>query len=382
MTTVTAPATALERAAAGERLRPSEIVALHDAPADAVRQVAHEARLAATDPDTVTFCIGGNVDYTTICTIACKFCNYYRTPRQDGAYTMSHEEVLEQVREQVRLGITDVQVQGGVNPDLPYAWYVELLRLLKQEHPDLHVDFLSPEEVHGLERLTGRDAKDLLAELAEAGMDGLPGASAEILVDEVRDRVAPARISADDWFRIVDNALELGLLIPWTGLVFGLGETIEQRVEHVVRLRELQDADLARGGRGLGAYKIWPMRLRDTRLNGVIPIPDDERIIEEYLLQVAIHRLALDNVANHRTVWRTMGFPTAAKALRGGANDLCGSGSINAIDSVLKLAGQATPDVRDSALFSDVVDCARSAGFTPARRGPTWDIIEVYPQAS
>lgn len=370
---------ALKRADAGERLSHDEISALYELPAAEVVAVAHAARLRKTDPELATFSIGGNINYTTVCNIACKFCTFYRTPRQQGAYTLTPEQVLDQLSLQVRLGITEVMIEGGINPELPYEWYLEVLRLLKQAHPDIHIDFLSPEEVHGLEKLTGRDAKDILAELQEAGMDGLPGASAEILCDEVRRRVAPARIKTADWFRIVDDAMELGIYIPWTSLVFGLGETIEQRVDHLIALRDQQDRDIARGGAGFGAYKVWPMRLDDTRLSGVIESPGDDATVELYLQQVAIHRLALDNIDNHRCVWRTMGFGTAGRALRGGANDICGTGSINAVDSVLETAGKQVPDPADSKIHRDLLDCIRRTGFTPARRDARYKVIAVHP---
>ncbi|MBK5230199.1 MAG: dehypoxanthine futalosine cyclase [Thermoleophilia bacterium] len=291
--------------------------------------------------------------------------------------TMTPERVLEHLNAQLQYGITEVMIQGGVNPSLPFEWYTEVLSLIKQQHPNMHIDFLSPEEVRGLEKLTGRDALDILGELQAAGMDGLPGASAEILVDEIRADVAPARIKTDDWFRIVDAAMRLGIYIPWTSMVFGLGETIEQRVDHLIALRDQQDKDLARGGAGFGAYKVWPMRLDDTRLSGVIKNPDDATVIDQYLQQVAIHRLALDNIDNHRTVWRTMGYETAAKALNGGANDICGTGSINAVDSVLETAGKEAPKVSQE-VFDDVIGCIESAGFTPARRSPRYELLEVF----
>ncbi|MBI5309422.1 MAG: radical SAM protein [Actinobacteria bacterium] len=368
---------ALERARNGERLTAGEIVALYAVPAEEVIPIANAARLRKTDPEYATFSMGGNIDYTSICNVACKFCTFYRTPRQEGAYALTPEQVIEQLEPQVRLGVTEVMIQGGVNPELPYEWYIETLRLVKQTYPDLFVDFLSPEEIRGLEKLTGRDAKDILAELQANGMDGMPGASAEILVDEVRQKVAPARISSDDWFRIVDNVLDLGIHIHWTGLVFGLGETIEQRVEHLVRLRDAQDRDLERGGRGLGAYKVWPMRLNDTRLNGVIEIDDDQTIIDKYLQQVAIHRLALDNIDHHRCVWRTMGYGTAAKALRAGADDLCGTGAINAVTSVLETAGKEAPRPSEK-VFHGVLKCIADAGFKPAERDPFYNVTRVH----
>lgn len=369
---------ALERADAGERLSAQEILALYAMPPDEVIAVAHDVRLRRVDPEHVTFSLGGNIDYTTICTIACGFCTFYRTPRQEGAYALTPDEVVAQVASQVALGCTEVLIEGGINPDLPLQWYLDVLRGLKASFPALHVDFLSPEEIRGLERLTGRDASDILAELQAAGMDGLPGASAEILVDEVRSRVSPQRISTADWLRIVEAALQLGLLVPWTGLVFGLGETLAQRVEHLLLLRELQDRDLERGGRGLNAYKVWPMRLNDTRLRRRVPVAADEEVIESYVRQVAIHRLALDNVSNHRSVWRTMGYGVAARALRAGANDLCGTGSINAVTSVLETAGAESLRDPSERILHGVLGCIEQAGFRAAQRDAFYNVINHH----
>ncbi len=371
---------ALDRAAAGERLSAEEIVALYSVPVEDVRAVADEARRSVADPELVTFSVGGNIDYTTICQIACKFCTFYRTPRQEGAYTLSVDEILAQLAAQVSVGVTDVIIQGGINPEIPFEWYVELLRALKRDFPDVHIDFLSPEEIRGLEKLTGRDAVDILSELGEAGQDGMPGASAEILVDEVRAKVSPARLSTADWLRIVDSALRAGVHVPTVGLVFGLGETIEQRAGHLIKLRDLQDADLERGGPGVAMYKVWPMRLNDTRLNGIVPIDDDRSIIDQYLQQVAIHRLALDNIANHGCVWRTMGFETATEALRGGANEICGTGSINAVNSVMATAGKYVPKPTDPVAIN-VARCVRDAGYTPAQRDAKYNVLKVFSQA-
>ncbi|MBI4897116.1 MAG: radical SAM protein [Actinobacteria bacterium] len=368
---------ALTRAAGGERLCAEEIVALYDAPVDEVRAVAHQRRLRLADPEAVTFSVGGNIDYTTVCNVACKFCTFYRTPRQEGAYSMSVDEVLDQLAAQVIEGVTDVIIQGGINPEIPFSWYVDLLKALKSDFPSVHIDFLSPEEIHGLEKLTGRDAYDILSELREAGMDGMPGASAEILSDDVRAQVSPARVKTADWLRIVDSALRAGVHLPSIGLVFGLGETLEHRAQHLVKLRELQDADLERGGPGAWMYKVWPMRLQDTRLNGVIPIDEDQSIIDQYLQQVAIHRLALDNVANHGCVWRTMGFETATEALRGGANEILGTGSINAVNSVMETAGKVVPRPSEP-ILAGVLGCISDAGFTPVQRDARYERLKTF----
>lgn len=355
------------------RLDRDEVLSLYDLPATEVVAAAHEVRLRRADPKVVTYAIGGNIDYTNVCVVACKFCAFYRARRQGGAYTLTFEEIGRQMDTIAALGGVDVLLQGGVNPDLPFEWYLELLRFLKAEYPSIHIDAFSPEEILGLEKLTGRGAHEVLADLQEAGMDGLPGAAAEILVDEVRRRVAPSRIMTADWFRIIDAAQSLGLHVPWVALVFGFGETAEQRVDHLLALRAQQKRALDRYGNGFAAFKVWPARLDDTRLRRT-GRGDPEALVEQYVREVAIARLALDNVAHHRAVWRTMGFGVASRALRAGADDLCCTGSINAIDAVLAAAGRDVPTASEG-LVEQVRRCIADAGFLPGLRDPFYNVL-------
>ncbi len=371
---------ALDRAAAGRRLDGRDLMALYEAPQSELLAIAHAVRLERTPPEIVTYSVGGNIDYTNVCEVACRFCAFYRARHQYAAFTLSVDEIARQMSEIRRIGGHDVLIQGGVNPELPFDWYLRLVRLLKSEYPEIHIDALSPEEVLGLERLTGRDAVDLLSELKEAGLDGMPGAAAEILVDRIRQRVAPTRIKTADWFRIVDAAQRHGLFIAWVSMVTGFGETIADRVQHLLALRRQQERGLERYGSGFAAFKVWPARLGPTRLNGTVKEPDPEQIARDYLREVAIARLALDNLPNHRAVWRTMGFGVAAQALRGGANDLCGTGSINAINATMTASGTPLPDANRT-LLVQVERCIRAAGFAPALRDARYRILSREPLA-
>jgi CofH subfamily radical SAM domain protein len=363
---------ALERAVAGQRLSAKEILSLYEVPTPELAAAAHEVRLQRTPPNIVSYPIGGNIDYTSICTVACRFCLFYRAQHQQGAFTLSFDEIARQMEAIRRFGGREVLIQGGVNPDLPFDWYVRLMCMLKRSFPGIHVDALSPEEVLGLETLTGRSARSLLGDLKEAGLDGMPGAAAEILVDEVRLRVAPSRIRSGDWLRIIDAAQEHGLLVPWVGMVTGFGESLMQRVDHLLLLRAQQDRALERYDNGFVAFKVWPARLEHTRLCREQVSPDT--VAEQYVREVAIARLALDNVRNHRTVWRTMGFGVAQKALRAGANDICATGSINAIDAVMVVAGRGLPDPNQE-LLEQVRECIVAAGFSPALRNAHYKLL-------
>lgn len=367
---------ALERSASGLRLSREEILALAELPLSEIAPAAHQARLASTDPRLVTYAIGGNIDYTNVCMVACKFCAYYCTRHDPSAYVISFADAAAEMEELRRIGGREVCIQGGVNPALPFAWYVDFFGGLKSRYPEIHIDALSPEEILGLERATGDGAPKLLARLREAGIDGMPGAAAEILVDEVRRRTAPSRIRVSEWLRIMAAALATGLHVPWVGMVIGFGETIEQRVEHLLLLRDLQDRVLSRWGRGFVAFKVWLARLEHTRLGrsdrGAAPCD----AAAEYLKWVAISRLALDNVANHRTVWRTMGFDVARAALVTGANDVCCTGSINAIDAVMRAGGGSPPGAAlVEQIVHHVVKITSEAGFTPAVRDPFYEVV-------
>jgi cyclic dehypoxanthinyl futalosine synthase len=364
----------LDRAVAGHRLSSEEILQLYKYPLDELAAAANEVRMNRTDPEVATYAIGGNIDYTNICTVACRFCAFYRAKHQEGAFTLAIGEIVRRVGRIKAMGGADVLLQGGINPDLPFGWYLEMLGTLKGIYPDIHIDAFSPEEILGMEHLTSRDAADILGDLKEAGLDGMPGAAAEILVDEVRGRIAPTRIGTRDWFRITDAAMKLHLHNPWVGMVINFGETLEQRVAHLTALRDQQDRALSRDGSGFTAYKVWPARLEHTRLSTVSPLTREDAVVEEYLRDVAIGRLALDNIDNHRAVWRTMGFGVASRALQSGANDVCGTGSINAIDACIQAAGKQVPDSGDT-IVADVVRCIEDAGFTAALRDPYYNVI-------
>jgi cyclic dehypoxanthinyl futalosine synthase len=365
---------ALDRAVAGHRLADDEILALYDAPTREIAAAANSVRLARTDPELATYSIGGNIDYTNICSVACGFCNFYRAKHQDDAFTLSFDEIAQRMENIRQLGGCDVLLQGGINPELPFRWYVDLLRFLKRNYPEIHLDAFSPEEIRGMEQITGRDAMSLLAELKDAGLDAMPGAAAEILADEIRERTAPARIKTADWFRITDAAQRLGLHNPWVSMVTGFGESRQQQVRHLVALRGQQDRALARHPANFIAFKVWPARLDYTRVKYKVPVLTAEQIAEEYVRDVAICRLALDNITNHRAVWRTMGFGVAQVALRAGANDLCGSGSINAITAAMAAAGKPEADTNRVPL-EQVRLCIRNAGFIPALRDPYYGIV-------
>lgn len=357
----------LDKATAGRRLTPSEALALYDLPLFAVGGAADAARRTVTDPDVVTYLVDRNVNYSNVCTIGCSFCGFYRTDRQPDAYVLTYDEISAKLRELEAVSGTRVLMQGGVHPTLPFGWYLDLMRFLKREHPTLRIEAFSPEEIEGLARLTNSSTIDVLDRLREAGLDGLPGGGGEILVDDVRHarHVAPARISSDAWIRVMGEAQDLGLYTTAT-MVIGFGESPAQRVESLIRLRDLQDAALERHGNGFSAFISWTLQTEGVRIHGRAPGAG----AHEYLRNVAVARLVLDNVVHHSASWPTMGYKVAQTALFTGCDDF---GSTMLEENVVSQAGakhRSTPE-------REIVRQIHEAGFVPKQRDSLYGIVAV-----
>jgi cyclic dehypoxanthinyl futalosine synthase len=359
------PMEVLARAAAGERLDADEALELYRAPLFQLAAAADTARRARTVPDQVSYLIDRNINYSNVCTVGCSFCGFYRTRRQADAYVLSFDEISAKVSELETLGGTRILMQGGVHPDLPFAWYLDLLRHLKERHPAVRVEAFSPEEIKGMSQMTGMSARTVLEELEEAGLDGLPGGGGEILVDEVRHarHVAPARVSSDEWIGIMDDAQSLGLYTTAT-MVIGFGETHEQRIASLLRVREQQDRALAAHPNSFSAFISWTLQTKGVRIEGKAPGAGSH----EYLQNVAISRLVLDNIANFQASWPTMGYKVAQTALFFGANDF---GSTMLEENVVSQAGarhRATAE-------REIVRQIATAGFRPVQRDSDYNVI-------
>ncbi|WP_221088258.1 cyclic dehypoxanthinyl futalosine synthase [Deinococcus aquaedulcis] len=364
------PGTPLLDKALHERLTHGEIEALYHLPLPEVAAAAHQLRLARRDPGVVTFLIDRNINYTNICNVGCNFCAFYRTRRQKDSYTLDYEQISAKIRELEAVGGTRILLQGGVNPELGLDYYTGLLRHVKANHPTIRIDAFSPEEVLFMEKTFGLDLDALLDTLIEAGLDGLPGAGGEILEDEVRAKAAPARIRSEDWFRIIDAAQRKGLYTIAT-MVIGFGETYAQRAAHLVKIRDQQDKALRDyGGNGFSGFAMWTLQTEHTRLHGKAP----GATAHEYLQQLAIARIALDNIPNVQASWPAQGFKVAQAALYYGANDL---GSTMLEENVVSAAGGHG---RHRATVRELIRIAVDAGFTPAIRNSRFQIIE-WPDA-
>jgi dehypoxanthine futalosine cyclase len=362
--------TLLVKAASGARLNPAEAEDLYRLPLFDVAAAAHEVRLKRTDPAVVTYLIDRNINYSNVCNVGCSFCGFYRTRRQAGSYTLSFEEISAKIRELEAARGTRILMQGGVNPHLPFAWYVDLMRHLKAHHPTIRVEAFSPEEIKGMAKLTGMPSLEVLRALQEAGLDGLPGGGGEMLVDEVRHakHVSPARIGADEWIRIMDEAQSLGLYTTAT-MVIGFGESHAQRVASMQRIREQQAKALAAYGNGFSAFISWTLQTKGVRIEGKVPGAG----AFEYLQNLAVSRLFLDNIANFQASWPTMGHKVAQTALYSGANDY---GSTMLEENVVSQAGAKHRAANEREIVRQIVD----AGFKPAQRDSLYRIVR-YPDA-
>ncbi len=316
--------------------------------ADQRRRELHPERV-------VTYIVDRNINYTNVCVADCKFCAFYRRPKHDEGYVLSFEEIGAKIDEAKTLGAVQILIQGGHNPYIPFEWYLELLRYIKTHHP-IHIHGFSPSEVDFFSTRFRVPADEVIRELQHAGLDSIPGGGGEILVQEVRDRVAGKKAGADRWLEIMEIAHRAGMKTSVT-MMYGLGESLADRVEHLMRVRDVQ----ARSG-GFTAFITWPLQPEHTEMEGT---PKTDAVT--HLRTVAISRLILDNVPNLQASWVTMGLKVGQIALRFGCNDF---GSLMIEENVVSAAGTT-----HSATLEEIVRHIRDAGFTPARRRQDYSII-------
>lgn len=348
----------LARAAAGERLSADETtLVLEQADFLELGEVGGAIRRDRFG-DLATFLVDRNINYTNVCVTACKFCAFFRAQNSPEGWTLTHDELLKSVDEAVACGATQVMIQGGHNPDLEIEWYESLFSRIKSEHPDVAVHSLGPPEVIHIAQVSGIEMPDALSRLKAAGLDSLPGAGAEILVDRVRKAVAPLKISTDEWLDVMEAAHEQNIRTTAT-MMMGTVETAAERVEHMARLRDLQD----RTG-GFRAFISWPYqptkRLKTDLASGY-----------DYLRLLAASRIFLDNFDHIGGSWLTTGHDVGQMTLHFGADDL---GSVMLEENVVKAAGTVV-----TASVDRLRHLIEGAGFRPAQRDTQYRIIEELP---
>jgi len=352
----------LAKAHAGDRLSFAEGLLLYDQADLVALGAAADARRRALHPDdVVTYIVDRNVNYTNVCTARCKFCNFYRPPSAKGGYVLSREELAQKFAETEALGGVQILLQGGLNPELRLAWYEDLFRWTKANFR-LKLHALSPTEIIHLAHLEELSIRDVLVRLREAGMDSLPGGGAEMLHDEIRNRISPFKNTTDEWIEVMRQAHILGMKTTCT-MVFGFQETGDHVLTHFDRLRALQDESLARANGGLfTAFITWPLQAEGTRLK-----LRDDTSAWRYLRLQALARLFLDNIQNIQVSWPTLGPEVGEVGLRFGANDF---GSVMIEENVVSTAG-----AHFMLTAEQIEHHIRQAGFRPARRNMQYEIL-------
>ncbi len=343
------------KARAGERLDYHEGVYLIEegdllglgALANHIRKQKHPDRL-------VTYVVDRNINYTNICSSGCRFCAFYRPPDAPDSYVISREELFQKIRETLDLGGTQILMQGGLHPDLGLDYYISMFKDIKENLP-IHLHCLSPPEIVHIARLEGMEVRAVIEKLREAGLDSIPGGGAEILVDRVRELVSPGKCSAGEWLEVMRQAHLLGMRTTAT-MMFHHVETSAERIEHLLRVRELQDET-----GGFTAFIPWPFQPDNTALGGA------KAGAVDYLKTLAVSRIILDNVDNVQASWVTQGAKVAQVALEFGANDF---GSTMIEENVVAAAGVSFRMSREEIIYN-----IEAAGYQARERDQAYNLL-------
>jgi cyclic dehypoxanthinyl futalosine synthase len=346
-----------EKVRAGERVTPAEALAIYrDAPTPLLGQLADLVRARKHAGRVVTYIIDRNVNYTNVCVAKCNFCAFYRPVGSPDGYVLSFDEVFQKIDETIAVGGVQLLLQGGHNPDLPLSWYEDLFRAIKDRYPSFKLHALSPPEIIHLSRLSQLSIREVIERLIAAGLDSVPGGGAEILVDRVRKLLhCYGKATSDEWLDVMRHAHRAGLRTTAT-MMYGTVETDEERLEHLFRLRDLQDET-----GGFTAFITWSYQPEHTELSG------REATGIDYLRILAAARIVLDNFDNLQASWVTQGGKVGQLSLAYGANDM---GSVMIEENVVRAAG--------ASYCMDEVEIVRNiedAGFAAKRRDMHYGIL-------
>jgi cyclic dehypoxanthinyl futalosine synthase len=354
----------LERALTGERIGEGDALALLRS-RDLVRigRAADELRGRKVDPKRVTFIIDRNVNYTNVCHTDCDFCAFYRRPgdRREG-YLLPKPVIFKKIEETLAIGGTGLLMQGGHHPDLGIEYYEDLFRSIKERYR-VHLHVLSPPEIQHIARRSKLSIPQTLSRLRDAGLDSIPGGGAEILVDRVRDLIAPKKTRSAEWLGVMRDAHRLGVSSTAT-MMYGHVETLEDRVEHLRKIRELQDET-----GGFRAFISWTFQADGNRLAARVP-PDSMPTSFDYLLTQAVSRIYLDNVDHIQSSWVTQGMKVGQVALGFGADDM---GSVMIEENVVSAAGTTHRATTD-----DFVRAIKALGKVPVQRDTLYRDVKVW----
>jgi cyclic dehypoxanthinyl futalosine synthase len=352
----------VDKVLAGERIGAAEALELYQLPlqelgllADHRRNLAKKSAYERRGNDIVTYIVERNINYTNVCNVYCKFCAFYRTERDNDHYVLTHEEIDRKIDELVAIGGIQILMQGGHHPKLGIDYYLDLLNHLREKYPRVNVHGFSPPEFNHFAEVFGMPLREVIVRFKEAGLGSIPGGGGEILVDRVRNRIAPLKCSTDQWLKVMEIAHEEGLRSSAT-MMFGHVETIADRIEHLERLRDLQD----RTG-GFTAFICWTFQPENVVLKA------DPVGSAEYLRTQALGRIYLDNIENLQSSWVTQGPRIGQIALRFGANDY---GSVMMEENVVSSAGTTFHLTRN-----EIERLISEAGYEPHARNNHYQLL-------
>jgi cyclic dehypoxanthinyl futalosine synthase len=340
----------------GERLSRDQAMTLYaQAELHDLAQAAQAVRHRLHPDPVVTYVVDRNMNYSNICVCGCRFCAFYRAPGQDGGYVLDPLELTTKIQEAMALGATQILLQGSHHPDLNIDFYVQMLTTISNQFPDLHVHGFSPPEIMHIASVSGLSPSQVLDRLIAAGLASIPGGGAEILVDRIRQEIAPNKCSAREWLDVMGLAHNKGLLTTAT-MMFGHVETLEDRVDHLLAVREQQDKS-----RGFTAFIPWTFQPDNTALSA------RKATSIEYLRLLALSRLVLDNVPNLQVSWVTMGAKIGQLGLFFGANDF---GSTMIEENVVAASGVSFRMSQEQ-----IQKVIQRAGFEPKQRRMNYSLI-------
>lgn len=348
----------LERAMAGERLSLEDGIALYESNDLLKLGMAARQVMRKLHPENiVTFVIDRNINYTNVCDTYCTFCAFYKKEGHHDAYVLEDEVIFQKIQETIDQGGTEILMQGGTHPNLPFSYYLELLRKIKARF-DITIHSFSAAEIWKMVEISGLSLEEVIRQLRDAGLDSLPGGGAEILDDRTRLRISRRKGSWKKWMEVHDTAHRLGMKSTAT-MVIGFGETYEERVLHLLRVREQQDKT-----GGFTAFIPWTYQPDHTALRGT------RATSAEYLKTVAISRLMLDNIKNIQASWVTMGSKIGQLSLEFGCNDM---GSTMIEENVVAAAGAHNRMNRD-----ELIRVIQDAGKIAAQRSTQYEILRIF----
>jgi len=323
--------------------------------ADEIRKGLHP------DNEPVTFVVDRNINYTNVCTCRCNFCAFSKDIGQKGTYVLDYETIKKKIDELISVNGTQLLLQGGLNPEIPLDYYLELVTNLRNDYKNLTIHAFSPAEINYIAKNNNLSEKQLLEMLVECGLSSIPGGGAEILCDEIRAKISPNKISSQKWLDIMETAHNIGLKTTAT-MVFGFGENHGHVVEHLCKIRDLQE----RTG-GFTAFIPWsfaPFKNYDKNLQNY------DNTAHDYLKILAVSRIFLDNIPNIQASWVTQGLGVAQLSLRFGANDF---GGTMLEENVVKAAG-----VSNKTNAEEIINHIKKAGFLPAQRNTSYKILKIF----